>query len=259
MPQSSPSKTFELFFTPRFPLFFIFGAVALAVLGNVFTDLVKLYFGSEPRQLWLILGVAAGLLGVVVALAYSFGAIRARRTAAAGYAVVNQPQPRRYRGLIVFVSLAQRAHLEKALQYHGEQLERVWLIATKEAKGLAQELQAEYVTATRTLTLVPLENEWDLQAVQNVIEAIYREQLGDLTEAEVIADFTGGTKPMTVGMIFACLSPARHLQYVPARYAEGEPVPLEPVEYFLGDAAAQPVEPSSESVQSGRRRAGKRR
>lgn len=243
MPQTSPSKTFELFFTPRFPLFFIFGALALAVLGNVFTDLVKFYLGSEPRQLWLILGVAAGVLAIVVALAYSFGAIRARWTAG-GYAVINQPQPRRYRGLIAFVSLAQRAHLEKAMQYHGEQLERVWLIATKEARGLAQELQGEYVTAKRTLTLVPLENEWDLQMVQNVIEAIYREQLGDLTEAEVIADFTGGTKPMTVGMIFACLSSARHLEYVPARYDSSKPVEaLDPVEYFLDKPAfgEQPV------------------
>src|SRR5205085_245588 len=102
--------------------------------------LVKFYLGSGPRQLWLIIGVAAGLLAVVVALAYSFGAIRARRMGAAGYAVINQPQPRHYRGLIAFVSLAQRAHLEKAMQYHGEQLERVWLIATKEARGLAQEL-----------------------------------------------------------------------------------------------------------------------
>jgi hypothetical protein len=254
MAKPSPVKTFELFFTPRFPLFFIFGALALAVLGNVFTDLVKLYIGSEARQLWLIFGVAAGLLVLVVVLAYGVGAIRARLATADGLAVINQPRPQQYRGLIAYVSLAQRAHLEKALQYHGEALERVWLLATKDAQELAKELQAEYASPKRIVQIIALSNEWDLQAARAVVEQIYQEQLGALKEEDVIADFTGGTKPMTVGMIFACLSPARHLEYVPARYGTGEPEPLEPVEYFLGAAptaslaeSAQPT-PANERV-----------
>src|SRR5262245_19314232 len=119
MSQRSPSKTFELFFTPRFPLFFIIGALALAVMGNVFTDLVKNYAGSEPFRLWIILGLASGLLIVVVSMAYGFGAIRAKQ-AVGSYSVSNHPHPQQYRGLIGFVSLSQRAHLEKAVQYHGE-------------------------------------------------------------------------------------------------------------------------------------------
>lgn len=236
MTKHSPSKTFELFFTPRFPLFFILGALVLAVIGNVFTDLVKSYLGGERAQLWLILGVASGLLILLVMLAYGLGAIRARLATAEGYEVIGQPKPQQYRGLMAFVSLLQRAHLEKAIHYHGEKLEHIWLIATEEAKELAEEIQAEYVTTARSVTVIPLADQWDLQAAKAVVEWVYREMLGTLAEEEVIADFTGGTKPMTVGMIFACLSPTRHLEYVPARYDAYSSEPLDPVEYFLGSA-----------------------
>lgn len=77
MPQRSPSKIFELLFTPRFPLFFILGALALAVLGNTATDLVKLYVGSESLRLWLILAGAAAALAGLVSGAYAAGAIHA--------------------------------------------------------------------------------------------------------------------------------------------------------------------------------------
>jgi len=40
---------------------------------------------------------------------------------------------------------------------------------------------------------------------------------------EIIADFTGGTKPMAVGMIMACLPSQRELEYVSSRYIPGNP------------------------------------
>lgn len=50
----------------------------------------------------------------------------------------------------------------------------------------------------------------------------------------MIADVTGGTKPMMVGMIFACMSPSRTLEYVPATYESGGPKePLDPIEYVF--------------------------
>ena len=39
---------------------------------------------------------------------------------------------------------------------------------------------------------------------------------------------------MTVGMIFACMSPSRTLEYVPATYEGGGPKePLDPIEYVF--------------------------
>jgi len=245
MPQRSPSKTFELFFTPRFPIFFAFGALALAVMGNTATDLLKLYFGSDAARLWLILAGAGAMLAFLVYGAYAAGAIR-ERAMADSYDVIDKPKPQQYRGLIAFVSLTQRAHLEKALNYHGEKLERIWLIATPDAEDLAQELKGESVAIGKAITVVPLDDQWELLRTKATVEHIYQTQLGGLAEEEVIADFTGGTKPMTVGMIFACLSPRRHLEYVPAGYESSNPEPLDPVEYFLDYSVASKSVPMSD-------------
>jgi hypothetical protein len=67
---------FELFYTPRFPLFFITGMVLLAVMGNMLTDWLKHYLGSTPGRLFLIFAVTALALATLVTAAYAAGAIR---------------------------------------------------------------------------------------------------------------------------------------------------------------------------------------
>lgn len=236
MPRRSPTRIFELFFTPRFPVYFIFGALALGVAGNMLSDLAKRYLapGDEAGRLALILLIALIGLGLLVFLAYSAGAIQRRVIAAPPYRVVDRPQPRPARGLIAFVSLQQRAHLEKALSYHAERLERVWLIATADSENLAVEIKNELETEKCKFVIEPLSHPYELLRSKEVVEHIYRSQLGELPEEDVVADFTGGTRPMAVGMIFACLSPSRSLQYVPARYDDGKPdQPLDPVEYTI--------------------------
>ena len=236
MPRRTPTQIFELFFTPRFPFYFLLGAVALGVAGNMLSDLAKHYLapGGEPVRLWLILAASIVGLFLLVSLAYSAGAIQRRLIAPISYQVVDRPKPRPARGLIAFVSLQQRDHLERALRYHGDRLERVWLIATQDAEALARQIKDEFETDKRKIVIAPLNHQYELLRAKEVVDHIYQTQLGELKEEEVIADFTGGTKPMTVGMIFACLSPSRSLQYVPARYEDGRPNDaLDPVEYGI--------------------------
>lgn len=237
MPRRSPTQIFELFFTPRFPLYFVLGALAVGVAGNMLSDLAKRYLapGDEPGRLAFILLVALTSLVILVLLAYGAGAIQRRLIAPPPpYRVVDRPQPRPARGLIAFVSLRQRAHLEKALSYHADRLEQVWLIATADTESLATEIKNELETEKCKFVIQPLNHPYELLRAKEVVEHIYRSQLGELAEEDVVADFTGGTKPMAVGMIFACLSPPRSLQYVPARYDAGEPdQPLEPVKYTI--------------------------
>lgn len=234
MQKRATSEVFELFFTPRFPVLFLLGAALLAVIGNVITDLVKSYLGDTQWHLWLILGVAVALLATVVYLALAIGFLRARLFTKREYAVIDIPHPARRKGLIAFVSLTQRAHLEKAIAYHREALERVWLIATKDVEAAAYELKRGYETPQLSVDVISLDNQWDLLRCKEVVERVYRERLGALTEEDVIADFTGGTKPMTVGMIFACMTPARKLEYVPAIYdGGGAKEPLDPIEYVF--------------------------
>jgi hypothetical protein len=236
-----PSRTFESFFTPRFPLSFLVGGLALAVAGNILSDLLKIYLGAEARRLWLIFILVLALLLAFVLLAHGLQQVRARFLAASGYLVSEHPRPKRHKGLIAFVS--QPEHLEKAIDYHSHTLEQVWLLTTDESRAVAQDIVDKHSTIKRAFTIVPIKNQWDLPEARLAVEGIYRTRLGDLAEEDVIADFTGGTKPMTVGMIFACLNPSRHLEYVPARYVNKRLVgSMDPIEYFL-----QPAAPLSKS------------
>jgi hypothetical protein len=226
------SETFELFFTPRFPLLFLAGALALAVMGNTTSDLLKSYLGDQPVRLWVIFGISVAALTLLVAAAYAAGLFHAKLLALREYRFLDKPRPAPRKGLIAFTSLKQRAHLEKALAFHRETLQQVWLIATEDSRETAENIRRDYESLGLRFTIVPLEEEWDLIKTRTAIEQIYTERLGALKEEDVIADFTGGTKPMTVGMIFACLNPSRALEYVPADYRDGEAQSAhDPVEY----------------------------
>jgi hypothetical protein len=53
----------------------------------------------------------------------------------------------------------------------------------------------------------------DAQDTFDYVNRIYRNS--GCEPGDIIADFTGGTKPMTTGMIMACLKSDRELEYVP--------------------------------------------
>lgn len=225
-------KTFELFFSPRFPILFLAGAMLIAVMGNMVSDLLKSYFGDDKVRLWVIFLISSVILFLLVAAIYAAGVFRAMFTSRSVYRFLNKPNPAPRQGLIAFVSLTQRAHLDQAISYHRETLKRLWLIATEECQVKAAQLVAEYKKTGVQVSVVSLDEEWDLIHAKETVERIYAEQLDGMAEEEIIADFTGGTKPMTVGMVFACLTPSRSLQYVPAEYDKNRGmVPHDPIEY----------------------------
>jgi hypothetical protein len=238
------NKSFEQLFNPRIPYLFLASAIALAVMGNMVCDLLKSYFGDGKMKLWYYLGVA------VIALAFMFLTIRAAGYFGAKvqrqYRILDKTNPWPRKGLIAFVSLSQRAHLDRALSYHKKTLEHVWLIATRDSQTLAAQIVADNDGSPVRFSIISLQEEWDVIKAKEVINKIYYEQLDGLAEEDAIADFTGGTKPMTAGMIFACLAPTRALQYVPAEYGEdGYISPLDPIEYkfdtrVIGILAGQP-------------------
>jgi hypothetical protein len=232
MSKRNPNKTFELFFSPRFPFLFLLGAVLVAVMGNMASDLLKSYVGDGRLGLWMIFVVSSVILLLLVAAIYAAGVFRAMLTSRNVYRFLDKPNPAPRKGLIAFVSLTQRAHLDRAIAYHRETLKRLWLIATQEAQARAAQIVAEYNKSGVQISIVPLSEEWDLIKTKETVDQIFTEQLDGLAEEDVIADFTGGTKPMTVGMVFACLTPSRSLQYVPAEYDRDRGMtPHDPIEY----------------------------
>lgn len=132
-----------------------------------------------------------------------------------------------HRGLIVMASPgAGISSAEGAIRYHlrSEQLEHCWLMtggAASEASGgrLIEKLVNEGIPMARfrNVRLDPLDVN-NPEAVYRRINAIYEqgEEVG-LREDEIIGDYTGGTKSMTAGMILACASPRRHLQFMKPR------------------------------------------
>jgi hypothetical protein len=232
MSKRNANQTFELFFSPRFPFLFLLGAVLVAVMGNMASDLLKSYVGDGRLGLWMILVVSSVILFLLVVAIYAAGVFRAMLTSRNVYRFLDKPNPAPRKGLIAFVSLTQRAHLDRAIAYHRETLKRLWLIATQEAQARAAQIVAEYNKSGVQISIVPLSEEWDLIKTKETVDQIFTEQLDGLAEEDVIADFTGGTKPMTVGMVFACLTPSRSLQYVPAEYDRDRGVtPHDPIEY----------------------------
>ncbi len=139
--------------------------------------------------------------------------------------------PSRKRGLIILVSNANSAlhavrhHLEK----DGKGLERVWLIPSNERRqdefgasslALAKQIKEECLKLAKDQGVTlrvdindPGVSPADAQDTFESVNRIFR--LGSFKPGEIIADFSGGTKPMTVGMIMACLPRERELEYVP--------------------------------------------
>ena len=247
MPSNTPTKTFQLFFDTRFPFAFLLGALLLGVLGNMLSDLAKLwlerYFpGAEQETLrvLMIFGVAIAAMILLILLTYFARWVQAYGLSEVAYQIVDRPQPKSARGLVAFASLTETAHLEAALRYHEATLEKVWLLATDKTKEKAEEIKADFDSPTRSVVIVHLPDPFDLQVVRQTVEHVYATYLGKISETEVIADFTGGTKPMTVGMIFACLSATRRLQYVVGHYEQGDIKALHPVEYGIDYAMVAP-------------------
>jgi len=98
-----------------------------------------------------------------------------------------------------------------------------------------------------SFTLHPLAGRYDSQTCYQTVRDICQREaprLG-LSPTEVIADITGGTKPMTMGMIVACLEGEYPypIEHVPTAFnAAGQPTgPLPPIQIMVQQQAAKPA------------------
>jgi CRISPR-associated protein (Cas_Cas02710) len=144
---------------------------------------------------------------------------------------------RTLRGLIAFGgNRDSNTPAERAINYHWQEgsgkLQHCWIICTdlslpfvegmvdrSDNEGLLQFHYGRYSelsdNADNPMTLmVPEDKLDDPNYIYELVNAIYRDAIAKgLQESEIIADYTGGTKSMTAGMVLACLDSARQLQY----------------------------------------------
>lgn len=140
---------------------------------------------------------------------------------------LRQPRPRR--GVILLVSNPNS--VMHSIKYHfldNRGLQFIWLIPSNDEEqekfgppsiALAQEIKQQCKSLAKAqggvleVSICDPVSPADAQDTFECVNRIFR--ISDLKAHEIIADFTGGTKPMTVGMIMACLPRERELEYVP--------------------------------------------
>ena len=130
-----------------------------------------------------------------------------------------------------------------AIKAHGSSLEYIWLLGTadpKEGKGsgsIFAELK-EYINWNREslgltkdpkiefLNTIPMEFDNQVtECVRKTVDEVF-DHAADfgLKQSDIIADCTGGTKSMTLGVILACLEEDRDIQLIGSQYkSDGRP------------------------------------
>jgi hypothetical protein len=191
--------------------------MGLGVVGNLVAAVVTVLMGNS---LWA-LGLSA--VSILVLLAAIWAVSRSPDLVL----VPNDRQPEAHPGLIVLVGTGRPGEdpLEQAagdaIRHHEATLQTCWLIASGGKDGslpVAHELERQLEEVGCDTRVRAVADAFDVQQSYELVERIYTEEVptAGLTEAQVIADFTGGTKPMSAGMILAC-GEARPMQYMYGR------------------------------------------
>ncbi|MGD9099610.1 MAG: hypothetical protein PVF45_03955 [Anaerolineae bacterium] len=201
------------------------GIVALLgfnVVGDLVAGLIGLATGNS-MWFWIV-----GVLSILIFLLVIYWAWRR----AEPLALVPPGQlPPKHRGLIVLVGTGRpgedpmRQSAGAAIVYHvagGQEagLEKCWLVATTGEKGslpIARQLEEECQAQNVEARIETVADRFSVQESYDLVRRIYQEALAEgLAEDDLIADFTGGVKPMSAGMILACRE-RRPMQYMYGR------------------------------------------
>jgi hypothetical protein len=203
----------------------VVSAVLVAMLVNVLTQALTTWGGLGLG--WAAIAVLA-LTAIV--FVYTYHVMESQRRSRGLGPMVDLPNPQKHRGLVFLFSRAET--LREAIHYHQPTLEHCWLLVTPEMQDSAGQAIGHFPDLR--FTLHPLSDRYSSQACYQTVRDIYRREAPrlDIPPEQVIADITGGTKPMTMGMIVACLDGGYPIEHVPTAFdATGRPTgPLPPIQ-----------------------------
>lgn len=212
--------------SPALVAAFALGLLVVGLLSNLVYELLTAWPTSWPNA-WLPLAVACAL----TALAYLLYRQDARDGRSLRVEVDESLLAPRSPGLIWFLGPGSFEHLVDALRYHRQEeaQQHCWLVMQRNSPPvetafleLSQELlKAQLPVQLHRIYIANLETQDAYQAVRTVWEREAPEEL--LRPDQVIADITGGTKPLTAGMVLAAVATGNSLEYVETdRDVEGE-------------------------------------
>jgi len=210
----------------------LFSSVAVALLvwvvNSLLPPLLTSYIQANIARFLSLLAVVAAVFAVI-SVAMWMAARRARSRLEVG----QRPEVDARRGLIVFSSPGERVTpAENAIKAHLAKLEHCWIIVGPalpgrgpSARDNANRIAQEYASQKQGLKfyILDLDDEHNPEKIFRLVQSIYDQArtLG-LSEKEIIADYTGGTKSMTAGMVLACsTSQDRDAQYMKAKDVTG--------------------------------------
>ena len=209
-------------------LAFALGLLVVGIISNLAYDLLMAPEGS--------LAVAWRSL-VVSALLTSLAYLLYRRDRQRGRTVqVNVDESRLappYAVLVWLLGPGLFEHLLVTLEHHqkGGGGAHCWLVMqdTERVRQAFSQLSQQLLERGMSTRLHPIYiQELDVQAAYRATRTVFDREAREegLEPSQVIADITGGTKPLTTGMVLAALTTDSEMEYVESeRDAQGAPIP----------------------------------
>lgn len=127
----------------------------------------------------------------------------------------------------------------RAIFHHGDELNHIWLVHTKESLINIQIIDyflKNVIKRALPFTPIEIKNPNDVVDVKAIVDGIYKELPKKIESKnivietkDVIADITSGTKIMTSAMFLSCLPPNRKIEYVEQKNNELIEVSISPV------------------------------
>ena len=210
---------------------FVFSAFLIGAIVNLTTGILQEVAGVVWTTVFLVLILLITLIFVNI---YTR---RLRQRLSRGPRIIgDRPSPPKQLGLIVMMTPAPTARA--ALDYHLERLKHLWLIVTPEMAVAGSSLQSYAESKGVECHPLKLDDEYDAQACYYLVRDVFERDAPryGLAGADIAADMTGGTKPMTAAMVLACSDLGLGtLEHVPTRFLAGtEPTaPFQPIAIIL--------------------------
>jgi len=231
------SRLMELLRRHRNLVLLLVSGLLAPLITNLASSWLEMTIGRTPNRLMQLLAIGVALIVGLWVLHLALGRREPLEL------VPEEERPPRYPGLIVLVGIGRKNTRPEelshnlAIEYHlsceeagGEALRVCWLIATSGVRGsvpVAREVRERYGDRCQLHIRVLHDPFRDVQEAYRLVRRIYTEEAAEhgLAPEQIIADFTGGTKPMSAGMILACQD-RWPMQYMFGREGEVASTPL---------------------------------
>ncbi|MCI5210496.1 MAG: hypothetical protein D3910_17285 [Candidatus Electrothrix sp. ATG2] len=159
---------------------------------------------------------ASAILGVLVSVVTAFIALRTR-TKKVSVKINEELKPEKHSGLIILLGPSSGS-APSAIDFHLPNLTYCWMIGTHESLPTIQQLIKKFPAIKFYWGDDYMVNPDEVGSSYDIISRIFNKELPATTldPTDIIADITGGLKPMSAGMTLACTELQHKMQFMKA-------------------------------------------